>query len=142
MSDPITRPHRHDFRVMRQVTTRWSDNDVYGHVNNVVYYSWFDTVVNAELIERGVLDPARGETIFVVAETRCRYFASVSFPETISVGIAVERLGETSVTYRLGVFGETGEDAAAAGRFVHVCVTADGRRPVRIPDTVRAALAF
>lgn len=127
--------------MFRTVTTRWSDNDAYGHVNNVVFYSWFDTVVNATLIELGLLDIDGSGPIFLVAETRCRYFASLSFPDSVAVGIAVDRLGRSSVTYRLGVFGTDGSMAAAAGRFVHVCVDRETRRSTPIPAAVRERLA-
>ena len=118
-----------------------SDNDAYGHVNNVVYYAWFDTVVNARLVEAGVLDPAQGATVGVVAETSCRFHDSVSFPEAVEAGLAVERIGTSSVTYRIGIFRAGAEQASADGRFVHVYVDRASRRPVAIPDDVRAVLA-
>ena len=120
--------------------TRWSDNDVYGHVNNVVYYSYFDTAVNAFLIAQGVLDPRAGDVIGLVVETGCRYFAPISFPEALSVGLGVERLGNSSVRYGVGIFRE-GEDAPAAqGQFVHVYVDRRTRRPVPLPTALRRVL--
>ena len=134
-------PSRDAFAEFRPITTRWLDNDAYGHVNNVVYYAWFDTVVNARLVEAGVLDPAQGATVGVVAETACRFHDSVSFPEAVEAGLAVERIGTSSVTYRIGIFRAGAEQASADGRFVHVYVDRASRRPVAIPDDVRAVLA-
>ena len=120
--------------------TRWADNDVYGHVNNVVYYSYFDTAVNAFLIGAGVLDPKAGNVIGLVVETGCQYFAPLSFPELLSVGLGVERLGNSSVRYAVGIFRE-GEDAPAAqGHFVHVYVDSGTRRPVALPRPLRVVL--
>jgi acyl-CoA thioester hydrolase len=131
---------RHEFRHFRPITTRWLDNDVYGHVNNVVYYLWFDTVVNGFLIERGLLDPVGGAAIGLVAETGCRYHASVSFPDAIEAGLGLTRLGNSSVEYRIAIF-RAGEAAAVAeGRFVHVYVDRTTRRPVPVPEAVRRAL--
>jgi len=126
--------------VWRQVTTRWSDNDAYGHVNNTVYYGWFDTVVNAWLIEAGLLDVAAGDPIGLVVETGCRYARPLAYPEAVEVGLAVERLGGSSVRYRLGVFAEGAEDAAAEGFFVHVYVGRESRRPVALPEEWRTKL--
>ena len=116
------------------------DNDVYGHVNNVVYYSWFDTAVNAWLIEQGVLDIHGGETIGLVIETQCNYFASLSFPQSIESGIRVGRLGNSSVRYEVGLFAQGEQKAAAQGHFVHVYVDRQTRRPVPLPTPLRAAL--
>ena len=116
------------------------DNDVYGHVNNVVYYSWFDTTVNAFLIEQGVLDPARGEAVGVVVETLCRYHDSIAFPEPVEAGLRVERIGTSSVRYEIGIFRVGAERASADGHFVHVYVDHETRRPVAVPDAVRAVL--
>ena len=116
------------------------DNDVYGHVNNVVYYSWFDTTVNAFLIERGVLDPASGDAVGVVVETLCRYHDSIAFPEPVEAGLRVERIGTSSVRYELGIFRVGAELASADGHFVHVYVDRETRRPVAVPDAVRAVL--
>ena len=124
-----------------EIPTRWMDCDAYGHVNNVVYYSWFDTAVNRWLIERGLLDPVASPAIGLVVETRCRYFAPVSFPEPVDVALSVAHLGRSSVRYAIGLF-RPGEDAAAAlGEFTHVYVDRSSRRPVEIPDPVREALS-
>ncbi|MDZ4074811.1 MAG: thioesterase family protein [Hylemonella sp.] len=131
---------RSAYKAFRTITTRWMDNDVYGHVNNVVYYSWFDTAVNAWLIERGVLDIHGGDTIGLVIETQCNYFASLSFPQTIEAGIRVARLGKSSVRYEVGLYAQGEELAAAQGHFVHVYVNRQTRRPVALPDPLRAAL--
>jgi acyl-CoA thioester hydrolase len=133
-------PTRADFAAFRPVTTRWMDNDAYGHVNNVIYYSWFDTAVNAHLVERGALDPAAGDVVGVVVETGCRYHAPISFPEPVEIGLRVDRIGETSVAYALGVFRAGEERAAADGRFVHVYVERAAMRPVPVPEAVRAAV--
>ncbi len=140
MSARQSRLTRADFRVFRAIPTRWHDNDAYGHVNNVVYYGWFDTAVNAWLIENGFLDLAGSEIVGLVAETGCTYFESVAFPETVEVGIAVERLGNSSVTYRIGIFRQGGEQAAAQGRFTHVYVERASLTPVPIPAPLRGAL--
>ncbi|QEL25491.1 acyl-CoA thioesterase [Bosea sp. F3-2] len=140
MSDRQPRLTRGDFRVFRAIPTRWHDNDAYGHVNNVVYYGWFDTAVNAWLIEGGFLDLAGSETVGLVVETGCTYFESVAFPETVEAGIAVERLGNSSVTYRIGIFRQGREQAAAQGRFTHVYVERAGQKPVSIPVSLRVAL--
>jgi len=131
---------RSDFVHFDTVDTRWSDNDVYGHVNNVVYYAYFDTVVNRLLIKNKWLDPESSSIIGVVAETSCRYFASISYPEAIDVGLTVERLGNTSVIYRLGVFSQHSDSAAAEGRFVHVYVDRQSRKPAAIPQALREGL--
>ena len=123
------------------LTTRWSDNDVYGHVNNVVYYAYFDTAVNGLLLEAGVLDIAQGPVIGLVVETGCRYHASVAFPDRIEAGVRVARLGRSSVRYEVGIFREGEARAAAQGHFVHVTVDRATRRPVPLPDALRAVLA-
>jgi acyl-CoA thioester hydrolase len=133
-------PGRTEFRAWRSITTRWADNDVYGHVNNVVYYSWFDTAVNGFLIEASGVDIRALPAIGIVAETSCRFLRPLSFPERIEVGLALERLGRTSIVYRLGIFREGDRDVAALGRFVHVYVDASSRRPVPVPDIVRSAI--
>ena len=140
MAERASRLTRADFRIFRAIPTRWHDNDVYGHVNNVVYYGWFDTAVNAWLIENGLLDPATSEIVGLVVETGCSYFESVAFPETVEAGIAVERLGTSSVTYRIGIFRQGSEQAAAQGRFTHVYVARASQKPVPIPAPLRAAL--
>ena len=137
---PIPRG-RDAYRYFAAITTRWADNDAYGHVNNTVYYAWFDSAVNQWLIETGLLDVANGDPIGLVAETGCRYFAPLSYPGTIEVGLAVERLGNSSVTYRLGVFGENQAEPAAEGHFTHVMVDRRNRRPVPLPSAWRVKLA-
>src|SRR5437764_13329557 len=131
---------RSDYPVLRQLPTRWSDDDVYGHVNNVVHYLMFDTAVNGWLIEASGTDIRALPAIGVVVETSCRYFAELRFPEVVTAGLGLERLGTTSVVYRLALFGARGEEPAAVGRFVHVYVDARSRRPVAVPDEIRAAL--
>ncbi|HKT01475.1 MAG TPA: thioesterase family protein [Rugosimonospora sp.] len=131
---------RADFPVLRQLPTRWSDDDVYGHVNNVVHYLMFDTAVNGWLIEASGTDIRRLPAIGLVVETSCRYFAELRFPETVTAGIRLERLGTSSVVYQLALFGAHGEQPAAVGRFVHVYVDAALRRPVPVPDVLRAVL--
>jgi acyl-CoA thioester hydrolase len=129
------------YPVFREVTTRWSDNDSYGHVNNTVYYGWFDTVVNGWLIGSGLLDIAEGDPIGLVVETGCRYARPLSYPQPVEIGLAVEHLGRSSVRYRLGVFAKGDEEAAAEGHFVHVHVGRDSRRPVDLPEGWRHKLA-
>ena len=140
MTDP-KRLRRDDFRVLRSLPTRWSDDDTYGHVNNVVHYLMFDTAVNGWLIEASGVDIRQLPAIGVVVETSCRYFAELRFPEVVTAGVGLERLGSTSVVYRLALFGEGQESPAAAGRFVHVYVDRDTRKPVSIPPEIRTALA-
>jgi len=125
------------YKVWREITTRWSDNDAYGHVNNTVYYGWFDTAVNAWLVEAGLLDIAGGDSIGLVVETGCRYARSLAYPEPVEVGLAVEHVGRSSVRYRLGVFAKGAEEAAAEGHFVHVYVGRESRRPVELPQEWR-----
>jgi acyl-CoA thioester hydrolase len=141
MSARRPRLSRADFALFRPIPTRWHDNDVFGHVNNVVYYSWFDTAVCAWLVENGHLDIAGSAIVGLVVETTCTYFESTAFPETIEAGLAVERLGASSVTYRIGIFRQGGEQAAAQGLFTHVYVERESQRPVPIPARLRAALA-
>ena len=139
----MTRPPlatRGDFRVWHSFSTRWADNDAYGHVNNTVYYQWFDSAVNAWLVSQGLLDIAGGDPIAVVAETRCTYAAPLAFPQSVDVGLAVAKLGRSSIRYRLGVFGADSDTAAAQGEFVHVVVDRTSRKPVSIPDDWRAKL--
>jgi acyl-CoA thioester hydrolase len=143
MSEPA-RPalpeNRGDFRVLRTITTRWHDNDHYGHVNNVVYYAYFDTAVNGYLIEASGTDIRNLPAIGIVAETSCRYLRELSFPDTVYAGLALERLGNSSVVYRIGLFRNAETVPAAIGRFVHVYVDAQTRRPVPIPPQIHAAL--
>ena len=131
---------RNDFKHFHVITTRWMDNDVYGHVNNVVYYSWFDTVVNQFLIASGVLDIERSKVIGLVIETQCNYFASVAFPDRITAGLRVTKLGNSSVRYEVAIFREDEESAAAQGHFVHVYVDRETRRPTALPEDMRKLL--
>jgi acyl-CoA thioester hydrolase len=134
-----TRESRSAYRVFRPISTRWMDNDAYGHVNNVVYYSWFDTAVNGYLMEQGVLAPQNGPSIGLVVETQCNYFAPLAFPQTVQVGIRVTHLGISSVRYEIGVFGD--EDLSAAkGHFVHVYVDRVTRRPHALPPSIKTVL--
>ena len=138
-----TRPlrlNRADFRRFMPIQTRWHDNDVYGHVNNVVYYAWFDTAVNGLLIEAGLLDPATSETVGLVVETRCVYFASLKFPQVVEIGLRVAHLGKSSVRYSLGVFAPGADEVAAQGEFTHVYVARATQKPVAIPAAIRAFL--
>lgn len=131
---------RSDFGVFQPLTTRWKDNDVYGHVNNVTYYSWFDTAVNRYLIESGGLDIHSDPVIAFVVSSSCRYFSPIAYPESVEIGLRVDHLGNSSVRYGLGVF-RTGEDTPCAeGDFVHVFVdrATNSARPV--PEPIRAAL--
>ncbi|KLI63750.1 acyl-CoA thioesterase [Aurantiacibacter marinus] len=140
MSRDPARP-RSAYSAWRKIPTRWADNDVYGHVNNVVYYSWFDTAVNAELVERGLLDIENGAMIGLVVETSCRYFAPLAFPQAVDAGVRVARLGTSSVRYEVGIFAEGSEEAAAEGHFIHVYVDRETRRPVPLPEDWRAGLS-
>ncbi len=128
------------YPLFRPIQTRWSDNDAYGHVNNVVYYAWFDTSINGWLIERGVLDIAQGPVIGLVVETGCRYARSISYPEPVEAGIRVAHIGRSSVRYEVGLFTQGHEEAAAAGFFIHVYVDRQTMRPVPLPDPLRACL--
>jgi acyl-CoA thioester hydrolase len=130
---------REAYKVWRPITTRWADNDAYGHVNNTVYYAWFDTAVNAWLIAAGLLDIGRGDPIGLVVETGCRYARPLAYPDPVEVGLAVESVGTSSVRYRLGVFREGSDEAAAEGHFVHVYVGRTSRRPAALPETWRGA---
>ncbi|GAA4456525.1 acyl-CoA thioesterase [Phytohabitans houttuyneae] len=131
---------RGDFPVLRELPTRWSDDDVYGHVNNVVHYAMFDSAVNGWLMEATGTDIRRLPAIGLVVETQCRYFAELRFPDVVTAGLGLERVGTSSVVYRLALFGPGGEAPAAVGRFVHVYVDRESRRPVPVPDRIRAAL--
>lgn len=132
---------RADYGHWLEIPTRWMDNDVYGHVNNVVYYSYFDTVINAYLIEAGKLDIEQGPVIGLCVESQCRYFKPLAFPDRIDAGLRVGRLGSSSVRYEVGLFRSGDEAAAAAGHFVHVFVDRAGRKPTPIPEPMRSALA-
>ncbi len=122
------------------IQTRWMDNDVYGHVNNVTYYSYFDTAVNGYLIKKGALDIETSPVIGLVVETSCRYRAPITFPDSVTAGIRVARLGTSSVRYEIGLFRANEDEASAEGYFVHVYVDRDTRRPVRLPSELRDAL--
>jgi acyl-CoA thioester hydrolase len=131
---------RNEFQHFHDITTRWMDNDAYGHVNNVVYYSWFDTVVNQFLISNGALDIEHGAVIGLVVETQCNYFASVAFPERITAGLCVTKLGKSSVRYEVSIFREDEETASAQGHFIHVYVDRATRKPTSIPEHMRTLL--
>ncbi len=135
------RDHRADYRYFLAIPTRWMDNDVYGHVNNATYYSYFDTVVNEHLVRAGDLDIQRAPVIGVVVETSCRFHRSLSFPQTVDAGLRVAKLGTTSVTYEIGLFGAEDDRPAATGRFVHVWVERATQQPTPVPERIRAALS-
>jgi acyl-CoA thioester hydrolase len=134
-------PFRAAYPAFLAIPTRWMDNDTYGHVNNVTYYAYFDTVVNEHLVRAGELDIRNGNAIGIVVETACRFHKPLSFPETVDAGMRVVRVGHSSVTYEIGLFRAGDDEAAATGRFVHVWVDRQHRRPIAVPATVRAALA-
>jgi acyl-CoA thioester hydrolase len=144
MSDPTpAKPQpegRAGYHAFRTIGTRWMDNDAYGHVNNVVYYSWFDTVVNAYLMERGVLDIEKGQTIGLVIETQCNYFAPLAFPQTVEAGLRVARIGTSSVRYEVGLFASGEPLTAAKGHFIHVYVDRASRRPAPLPAALQKVL--
>jgi acyl-CoA thioester hydrolase len=131
---------RSHYRHFSAITTRWMDNDAYGHINNVVYYSFFDTVVNRYLIEGGFLDIGGGEVIGLVVETACRYARPIAFPESVTAGLWVAHIGRSSVRYEVGLFRGDEEDAAAEGHFVHVYVDRQSRRPAPLPEALRQLL--
>ncbi|MEP9355982.1 thioesterase family protein [Xanthobacter sp. KR7-65] len=141
MSARETPDRRQNYRHFREITTRWMDNDVYQHVNNVVYYSFFDTAVGHYLIETGALDVESSPIIGLVVETRCQYFSSLSFPSKVHAGLRVGRLGTTSVRYEIGIFRDADDVAAAQGHFIHVYVDRATNRPVPLPDKLRQVLA-
>lgn len=140
MTNEIERTQRGDYRRFQAISTRWMDNDVYGHVNNVVYYSWFDTAVNRLLVTAGLLDIHQGAIIGLVAETGCRYFAPTAFPDEISAGVRVAHVGTSSVRYEIGLFRNNETEAAAVGYFVHVYVDRESKRPVAIDGAMRGFL--
>jgi len=131
---------RSDYQHFHPITTRWMDNDAYGHVNNVVYYSWFDTVVNQFLIANGALDIEHSPVIGLVIETQCNYFASVAFPDLVTAGLRVTKLGNSSVRYEVAIFRGDEDRASAQGHFVHVYVDRLTRKPSAIPDRMRTLL--
>lgn len=139
----VSRPvpsSRGDYRVFRTIHTRWMDNDIYGHMNNVVHYSLFDTAVNGWLIDQGVLDIAHGDQVGMVVETGCRYHAEMAFPDIVTAGLRVARLGTSSVRYEVGLFRNHESEAAAEGFFIHVYVDRIARRPKPLNDALRQAL--
>lgn len=141
MSEKRAPERRETYRFFLDIPTRWMDNDVYGHVNNVTYYSYFDTIINRYLIEAGGFDFHRDPVIGITPETFCRFHASFAYPETVEAGLRVGRLGTTSVRYEVGLFG-TGEITARAdGHFVHVFVERGSQTPAPIPPRIRDALA-
>jgi acyl-CoA thioester hydrolase len=131
---------RHAYKVFRTISTRWMDNDAYGHINNVVYYSWFDTAVNAYLIEQDALDIHQGQTIGLVIETQCNYFSPLAFPQTVEAAIRVSHLGSSSVRYEVGLFAQNEALTAAKGHFIHVYVDKLTRRPVPLPLNLKTVL--
>ena len=131
---------RNAYKAFRSIGTRWMDNDAYGHVNNVVYYSWFDTAVNAYLIEHGVLDIHHGDAIGLVVETQCNYFSPLAFPQTVEAGLRVARLGSSSVRYEVAFFAQDQDLCAARGHFVHVYVDRVSRRPVSLAQPLKQLL--
>ena len=133
-------PRRAHFTVLRPVATRWMDNDHYGHVNNVAYYSYFDTAVNGYLIAASGVDVRELPAIGIVAESGCRFLRAASFPDTIHAGLSVERLGTSSITYRIALFRNDEDTPCAVGRFVHVYVDRDTRRPVPVPEPIRTVV--
>lgn len=132
--------HRSSYPYIAPITTRWMDNDVYGHVNNVTYYSYFDTIANLYLIEEGGLDIHNGEIVGFVVNSGCSYFAPIAYPEKIEGALRINKLGNSSVEYGIAIFKQGEEQAVAQGHFVHVFVNKETNKPVSIPDTLRAAL--
>lgn len=131
---------RHGYRHFVAIPTRWMDNDTYGHVNNVAYYSYFDTAVNAHLIEAGGLDIRAGAEVGLVVETMCKFHKSLTFPDVVDAGLRVARIGNSSVRYEIGLFRQRDEEPAATGHFVHVWVNRVTQRPVPVPQRIRAGL--
>ena len=136
----IEKRGREAYKRFRAIPTRWADNDIYGHVNNAAYYGFFDTAVNCFLIEEAGLDIHAGGVIGLVVETGCSYFAPLAYPETVEAGVCAARLGNSSVTYEIGLFRQGEADPAAQGHFVHVYVDRETRRPVALPAEMRTAL--
>jgi acyl-CoA thioester hydrolase len=134
------RATRDEYRHFTTLTTRWADNDAYGHLNNVIYYSLFDTAVNEALIRAGLLDVESSPVVGLVAETGCRYFEALAFPDIVEAGLRVAHLGRSSVRYEIAIFKEGAAEAAAQGHFVHVYVDRATRRPVELPADVREFL--
>ncbi|GIL01194.1 MAG: thioesterase [Alphaproteobacteria bacterium] len=136
-SSPLTRD---EFGLFRALQTRWADNDMYGHMNNVVHYGLFDTAINGWLIEQGLLDPLEGDMVGLVVETGCSYFSELAFPDRVTAGIRIGHLGRSSVRYEIALFGNEKEVAAAQGHFVHVYVDRTSRRPRPLPAEWRRVL--
>ncbi|WP_432474674.1 acyl-CoA thioesterase [Amphritea sp. HPY] len=132
---------RENYRYFHAIATRWMDNDVYGHVNNVTYYSYFDTATNAYLIEEGGLDISNSPVIGVIVNSGCNYKSSIAFPQPLEAGLRVDRLGNSSVQYGVAIFAEGQDQASAFGHFVHVFVDRTTNKPVPIPEKIRTALA-
>ena len=142
MSDKkITPPARSDFVAFEEIHSRWMDNDAYGHINNVVYYSFFDTAVNRYLIERNALNVLTSDAIGFVIETQCQYFSPIAYPDMIHVGLKVTHIGNSSVKYEVAIFKNDDDIASAAGSFVHVYVNRSTNKPTPIPQNVREILA-
>jgi acyl-CoA thioester hydrolase len=139
-TDSADRPTSGDFPVHWPVLTRWTDNDMFGHLNNAVYYALFDTAINGWITTTVGVDPVRAPWLGVVAESGCRYFAELAFPDPLEVGLAVTRLGNSSVTYRLALFERDATQVAAVGHWVHVYVDRENRRPVPVPEAIRSLL--
>lgn len=133
-------PARDDYRVFYPITTRWSDNDIYGHINNVVYYSYFDSIANRYLIEEGGLDIGDGRIVGYVVNSGCEYHSPLAYPQSLEGGLRVDRLGNSSVQYGIAIFAQGEQRAAAHGHFIHVFVERAGNRSVSIPDSLRLAL--
>jgi acyl-CoA thioester hydrolase len=131
---------RGEFPVLRAISTRWEDEDVYGHINNIVYYSFFDTAVNGHLIEASGVDIRTIDAVGLVAETRCEFLRELRFPRDVQAGLAIERLGSSSIVYRIGLFQGESDEPAAIGRFVHVYVDSETRAVTPIPDVIRRAV--
>lgn len=140
--DTTAKPNRAAFALLRAISTRWTDNDVYGHVNNAIYYQYFDSVINAYLVERGGLDIRSGTVVGFIVRSECDYYAPVSYPGDVEVGVNVEKLGNSSVTYALGLFAPDKSEPCALARMVHVFVDTATQRPVAIPEPLRNALAL
>jgi acyl-CoA thioester hydrolase len=140
LNDRPSAHRRERYRHFLPIQTRWSDNDAYGHVNNVVYYAWFDTVVNEYLIRAGALDIERSPVVGLVVETQCGYFSELAFPQAVEAGLRVARIGTSSVRYEIALFGAGAETASAQGHFIHVYVDRASRRPVPLPPPLRSAV--
>jgi acyl-CoA thioester hydrolase len=140
LNDRPSARRRSEYRHFLPIQTRWSDNDAYGHVNNVVYYSWFDTVVNEYLIRAGALDIERSAVVGLVVETQCNYFSELAFPQALEAGLRVARIGTSSVRFEIALFAAGDDAASAQGHFIHVYVDRETRRPVPLPAPLRAAV--